>query len=134
MRGALGGLVHSSPTAGWVARTPGVQREPFFCSVPPEWGQLLLSRGLCPPSGETVQGSPPSLSTQPPSLSHRTRHYSLDLTYPSIHPSIHPSAVPDQLGVAQCFVEAQESEQTSSRRKRGLLLCQLPGKSAFYCH
>lgn len=31
------------------------------------------------------------------------------------------------------FVRAQESLQTSSQRKRELL-CQLPGKGAFYCH
>lgn len=104
----------------------GTEGARFFCFVPSEWGQLLLSGGLCPPSGETVQ-DPQSLNILPslPRLSH-TEPPSLSLTHPRPSISSFRSA-----GGVQCFVDAQESEQTSSQRKRGLLLCQLPGKKRF---
>lgn len=71
-------------------------------------------------------------SLPPYLLSHKNGRHSLTHTRPSISSA-------RSAGGAQCFfffffVAAQESEQTSSQRKRGLLLCQLPGKSAFYCH
>lgn len=102
----------------------------FVCFVPAEWGQLLLlSGGL-----STVRlYRMPHLSTPLPlpqnhhhSLTHSPTH-----PLPRTRPSISSAT---SAGGVQCFVAAQESEQTSSQRKRGLLLCQLPGKSAFYCH
>ena len=68
---------------------------------------------------------PPSLNSLAP-LPQNDRH-SLTHARPSISSA-------RSAGGALCFVDAQESEQTSSQRKRGLFLCQLPGKSAFYCH
>lgn len=68
--------------AGW-PRRQGYRGSPF-CFVPSEWGQLLLSVGLCLPSGETVQDPPPSLNNLPPSSS-PTKQPSLTHTYPSIH-------------------------------------------------
>lgn len=73
--------------AGW-PRRQGYRGSPF-CFVPSEWGQLLLSVGLCSPSGEAVQDppSPPSLT-----LSHKT-------TVTHSHLPVHPSPALDQLGV-----------------------------------
>lgn len=120
LRGALGGLVQ----AGW-PRRQGYSGEPFFfwfCFVPSEWGQLLLSVGLwdCTP--------PPSLNNLPPFvLSPQKKRPSLTHSHVT-RPSISSAR---SAGGAQCFVDAQESEQTSSQRKRGLLLCRLPGKKRF---
>lgn len=79
------------PAAGWVARTPGVQREPFlFCAV--RMGAAVVVWGPLPALGWDCTGSP--ISQQPPSLlvSHRT---AVTLS----HIPVHPSPVPDQLGV-----------------------------------
>lgn len=67
-----------------------------------------------------------STTSLPRPLPQNDRH-SLTHTRPSISSA-------RSAGGVQCFVDAQESEQSSSQRKRGLLLCRLPGKSAFYCH
>lgn len=96
-------------------------------------GQLPLSEALCPPPSQTVQDLPASASLSAPSPT-VTRSHS-----PCIHLLCEIS-----WGCAAffcfcffCFfvffVRAQESLQTSSQRKRKLL-CQLPGKGAFYCH
>lgn len=125
LRGAFRGLVHSPPEqAGWPGRQ-GYRGSPF-CFVPSEWGQLLLSGGLCPPSGETVQ-DPQSLNNHPPRLSHDHRHSpSLSHTHP--HPSISSAR---SAGGAQCFVDAQESEQTSRQRKRGLFIVSVARQKRF---
>lgn len=97
LRGALRGLVHSPRSRLGGPDAWGTEGALFFCFVPSEWGQLLLSRGLRPPSGETVQ-DPQSLNILPPSprLSH-TEPPSLSLSLS--HIPVHPSPVSDQLGV-----------------------------------
>lgn len=82
IEGSAQGTGSLSPQqAGWPGRQ-GYRGSPF-CFVPSEWGQLLLSGGLCPPSGETVQ-DPQSLNNLPPSSS-LTEPPSLFHTSPSIH-------------------------------------------------
>lgn len=75
---APGRTAHSPPRqAGWPGRR-GYRGSPFFfCFVPSEWGQLLLSGALCLPSGETVQ-DPPAPNNFPSLL------FSLTHAHPSI--------------------------------------------------
>lgn len=126
IEGSAQGTGALSPVAGWVARTPGVQREPFFALC-------RQNGGSCCCLGASARPRPrlyriPLALNAASLLSHRTAvTHSLSHTRPSISSA-------RSAGGVQCFVEAQESEQTSTQRKRGLLLCQLPGKSAFYCH
>lgn len=119
IEGSAQGTGALSPVAGWVARTPGVQREPFFFVLCRQNGGSCCCLGA---SAETVQDPPPRLSAPPASLlSHRTA-VTHSLTHS--HIPVHPSPVPDQLGVCSVFVDAQESEQ-SRRPPRG--------REDFYC-
>lgn len=120
--GPLGGLVPSSPwQAGWPRRRRYRGRLFFcfvlFCAI--RMGAAVVVWG--PLYCETVQDPPISQLPSSP------LHHSFTCSRPSISSA-------RSAGEMQCYVDTQESEQTSSQRKRGLLLCQLPGKSAFYCH
>lgn len=103
----------------------------FFCAVR-IGGSCRCLRPSAHPRARLYrisQPAPPSLPPLPQSLAHTARAST--------------SCVRSAGGVQRFFVfafffflffvRAQESLQTSSQRKRKLL-CQLPGKGAFYCH
>lgn len=122
--GRGGGLVDSLRQAGWPRRRRYRGSPFFFLPCRQNGGSCCCLGGLS--TVRLYRIPPPHLSTL--TKNKKNNH----LTHS--HVPVHPSPVPDQLGGTPCFVDAQESERTSSQKKRSLLLCQLPGKSAFYCH
>lgn len=118
------------PGAGWVAWTPGVQREPFFVLCHQNGGSCCCLGASARPRVRLYRI--PNLSTTSLLISHMTAVIlspSPSHTSPSIHPSI-PSA--RSAGGAQCFfVDAQETKQTSSQRKRGLLIVSVARQKRF---
>lgn len=92
IEGSAQGTGALSPVAGWVARTPGVQREPFFALCRQNGGSCCCLGASARPRPRLYR-IPLALNaasllslTEPPSLTHS-------------HIPVHPSPVPDQLGV-----------------------------------